>query len=53
VQRYLHLYDESMKEAAERLASLKPNGTVTKIGTLTQAPIDMCSKSIETTSKLA
>ena len=29
VQRYLHLYDESMKEAAERLTTLKPNATET------------------------
>jgi integrase len=50
VQRYLHLYDESMKEAAERLASLKPNGTVTKTGAATQLPIDIYSKTVETKS---
>ena len=39
VQRYLHLYDDSMKEAAERLATLKPNRTATKPEHLKMTPL--------------
>jgi hypothetical protein len=53
VQRYLHLYDESMKEAAERLSTLRPIGTVTRTGTVTQVPIDMSTETVETTTTLA
>ncbi|WP_447603056.1 tyrosine-type recombinase/integrase [Nitrospira sp. Nam80] len=31
-QRYLHLHDSAMKEAAERLSAMKPNGTGTRTG---------------------
>ncbi len=40
-----------MKEAAERLATLKPNGTVTKIGTEPAVPIDITPEHVETTQQ--
>ncbi len=53
VQRYLHLYDESMKEAAERLAGLRPNGTVTKTVMPDSTTVDRRSQLVENERKLA
>ena len=53
VQRYLHVYDESMKEAAERLSTLKPNGTVTGTGTPYERPIDRSTEVAENAPGLA
>ena len=50
VQRYLHLYDESMKEAAERLSRLRLNGTVTETVMPLQSAIDKTAEVIENAS---
>ena len=50
VQRYLHLYDESMKEAAERLSTLRPNGTVTETVMPHPSAVDKEAQVIEDTA---
>ncbi|HKC92917.1 MAG TPA: tyrosine-type recombinase/integrase [Nitrospira sp.] len=57
VQRYIALYDESLKEAAERLSTIKPtgigNGTVTKTGIDTPAAVDTDVKLLKNKTGLA
>jgi integrase len=52
-QRYLHLHDAAMKEAAERLSALKPNGTVTGTGIDGHSKVDTETQTVETTAGLA
>ncbi len=52
-QRYIHLHDAAMKEAAERLSSIKPAATVTQTGTDSPCPVDTKTQIVETTSRLA
>lgn len=52
-QRYIHLHDEALKEAAERLSTLKPRGfqppTVTETGIEASSGVDSDTQTIETT----
>lgn len=56
-QRYIHLHDEALKEAAERLSSLKPTAiqspTVTSTGTETGNGVDRETQTVETRPTLA
>lgn len=52
-QRYMHLSDSVLKEAAERLTGLKPNGTVTQTVTATPRDLDRSTQSTENTRGLA
>lgn len=52
-QRYIHLYDSAMKEAAERLSAIKPTGTVTGTGIRGQLAVDSETQSVETKGGLA
>ena len=52
-QRYIHLHDGAMKEAAERLSAMKPTGTVTRTGIDSYSKVDTETQSVETTTRLA
>jgi integrase len=52
-QRYLHLYDAALKDAAERLSGLKPSGTVTETVTAVRRSVDSESQTVDTTRGLA
>lgn len=53
-QRYIHLHDEALKEAAERLSTLKPtpipSPTVTRTGITGQNGVDKEAQTLETTA---
>lgn len=53
-QRYIHLHDEALKEAAERLSTLKPtpipSPTVTRTGITAQTGVDKETQTLETTA---
>ena len=56
-QRYIHLHDEALKEAAERLSAIKPGGirslTVTTTGISDNNGVDRETQTVETRPMLA
>jgi len=54
-ERYIHLHDQALKEAAERLSTLKPvpnpNGTVTETGKAPLSGVDRDAQTIDYTAR--
>ncbi|MGQ0811548.1 MAG: hypothetical protein ACT4OO_10035, partial [Nitrospiraceae bacterium] len=53
-ERYIHLHDQALKEAAERLSTLKPvpnpSGTVTRTGNTPLSGVDRDAQTVEYTA---